>query len=94
MNKLMKVAFVGLMPLSILAAGATSTMSQEVFVDAPYDFYDDTRDVVVDDGIEFEGAILASESGMQRCAETFRSFEPATGTYTGYDGLIRRCPYI
>lgn len=52
------------------------------------------------------GAIIANEArgdeyydgdegdGVGRCAATFRSFNPATGTYTGYDGIVRPCPYL
>ena len=29
-----------------------------------------------------------------RCAQTYRSFEPDTGLYTGYDGVRRTCPYL
>lgn len=28
------------------------------------------------------------------CADTYRSFEPSTGMYTGYDGVRRTCPYL
>jgi BA14K-like protein len=30
----------------------------------------------------------------ERCAQTYRSFEPSTGMYTGYDGQRRTCPYL
>lgn len=33
-------------------------------------------------------------SDWERCAETYRSFEPRTGMYTGYDGVRRTCPPI
>lgn len=39
-----------------------------------------------DDGYDADGA--------ERCAAEFRSFNPATGTYTGYDGVVRPCPYL
>lgn len=32
--------------------------------------------------------------GWQRCESTYRSFEPSTGMYTGYDGIRRTCPYL
>lgn len=32
--------------------------------------------------------------GMQRCAETFRSFDPNAGTYVTYQGEVRVCPYL
>lgn len=51
------------------------------------------------------GGILLSEaarsehrreysSEWQRCGDTYRSFEPETGMYTGYDGTRRTCPYL
>ena len=30
----------------------------------------------------------------RRCAQTYRSFEPNTGMYTGYDGERHTCPYL
>jgi hypothetical protein len=35
-----------------------------------------------------------SGGGYARCEATFRSFDPATGTYVGYDGVRRMCPYL
>ena len=39
-------------------------------------------------------ALSGGGSGYGRCAATFRSFDPDTGTYVGYDGVRRRCPYL
>ena len=36
----------------------------------------------------------ASEDDMERCASTFRSFDPDTGTYVTYGGEVRVCPYL
>jgi hypothetical protein len=33
-------------------------------------------------------------SDWERCAQTYRSFEPSTGMYTGYDGERHTCPYL
>jgi len=33
-------------------------------------------------------------SSWNRCAQTYRSFDPDTGTYTGYDGIRHTCPYL
>ena len=33
-------------------------------------------------------------SAWNRCAQTYRSFDSDTGTYTGYDGVQRTCPYL
>jgi hypothetical protein len=32
--------------------------------------------------------------GYARCRATFRSFDPESGTYVGYDGVRRMCPYL
>jgi hypothetical protein len=56
-------------------------------------------------GAAIIGGIILSEAARadhrrdhgddwQRCADTFRSFEPSTGMYTGYDGVRRTCPYL
>jgi hypothetical protein len=35
-----------------------------------------------------------SGGGYARCEATFRSFDPSSGTYVGYDGVRRMCPYL
>lgn len=35
-----------------------------------------------------------SSGGYARCEATFRSFDPSSGTYVGYDGVRRMCPYL
>ncbi|MGO4570752.1 BA14K family protein [Microvirga sp. 2TAF3] len=35
---------------------------------------------------------IAAQGTSAYCAQRFRSYNPATGTYTGYDGRQRRCP--
>lgn len=56
-------------------------------------------------GAAIIGGVLLSEatrsahrrdhgSDWERCEETYRSFEPSTGMYTGYDGIRRPCPYL
>lgn len=32
--------------------------------------------------------------GVARCAAAFKSFDPDSGTYTGYDGVRHTCPYL
>lgn len=34
----------------------------------------------------------AAQSQHAYCAQRFRSYDPASGTYMGYDGVRRRCP--
>jgi BA14K-like protein len=63
------------------------------------------RNVALGIGAAIIGGIVLSEtaraehrrdhsSAWDRCAETYRSFEPSTGMYTGYDGVRRTCPYL
>jgi BA14K-like protein len=37
-------------------------------------------------------AQYAPEDPVAYCASRFRSYDPATGFYRGYDGFLRRCP--
>ena len=43
-------------------------------------------------GTVLGNAISHPYRGGSSCEERFRSYKPATGTYTGYDGLQHRCP--
>jgi hypothetical protein len=63
------------------------------------------RDAGIGIGALIIGGIILSEAARaehqrdhgddwQRCADTYRSFEPSTGMYTGYDGIRRTCPYL
>lgn len=36
----------------------------------------------------------ADDSDMAQCADRYRSFDPASGTYLGYDGERHVCPYL
>ena len=37
------------------------------------------------------GGVLATEAQGGYCARRYRSYDPASGTYLGYDGLRHRC---
>ena len=61
--------------------------------------------VAIGIGAAIIGGIILSEaarsqhryehsSDWERCEQTYRSFEPRTGMYTGYDGIRRTCPYL
>ena len=63
------------------------------------------RNAAIGIGAAIIGGIVLSEaaraehrqshgSDWERCAQTYRSFEPSTGLYTGYDGVRRTCPYL
>ncbi len=43
---------------------------------------------------DYYGGAYAYDDGFARCEATFRSFDPRTGTYMGYDGFRHRCPYL
>jgi len=38
------------------------------------------------------GPVVAQNSDASYCAARFRSYDPASGTYLGYDGLRHPCP--
>jgi hypothetical protein len=52
---------------------------------APYGYYDEP--VVVDDGYA-----AAPGGSDQYCAQRYRSYDPRTGTFMGYDGVRHPCP--
>ncbi len=62
---------------------------------APYaaGAYDDGYDDDDYAGYSYRGR-YAGSGGEARCEATFRSFDPASGTYMGYDGVRRMCPYL
>jgi hypothetical protein len=55
---------------------------------APYGYYDDSYSY--DDEPVYE---VAPQSGAdQYCRQRFQSYDPASGTYLGYDGERHPCP--
>jgi hypothetical protein len=38
------------------------------------------------------GPAVAQNDGASYCASRFRSYDPASGTYLGYDGMRHPCP--
>jgi opacity protein-like surface antigen len=63
------------------------------------------RNATIGIGAAIIGGIVLSEAARsehrqqhagdwQRCADTYKSFEPSTGMYTSYDGERRTCPYL
>lgn len=59
------------------------------FVGVPY-YYNDYYD---DDYVEYR-SYGGGGGGDEECAARYRSYDPATGTFLGYDGLRHRCPYL
>jgi BA14K-like protein len=59
-----------------------------------YAYYDGGYDVgypAVAAPVVAEGAVVAGEDASY-CAQRYRSYDPATGTYLGFDGLRHPCP--
>jgi len=52
-------------------------------IGSQYPYYGSGYDTYPQDG---------SEDSSASCASTYRSYDPATGTYLGYDGLRHPCP--
>lgn len=70
------------------AAGAIAgaALGSYAYYDDPY-YYNDPY--YYDDG----GAVVVSGGGdPSYCAQRYRSYDPASGTYLGYDGLRHPCP--
>jgi hypothetical protein len=55
-----------------------------------YGFGEQNRYYNAEPGAQFGAEARAGD--MQRCETRFRSFDPATGTYTGFDGARHACP--
>jgi hypothetical protein len=68
-----------------LALGA---LGSSYYYSDPY-YYDDTY-AYVDDGQY--AAAPASDSDAAYCAQRYRSYDPASGTYLNYDGNRYPCP--
>jgi hypothetical protein len=54
------------------------------------DSYYDSPDYYSDSGVEVAPAPAGVDASY--CAQRFRSYDPATGTYLGYDGQPHPCP--
>jgi hypothetical protein len=51
-------------------------------------YYDD------DDYYDEVGPAYAGDDGIAQCQARYRSFDPESGTFLGYDGLRHPCPYL
>ena len=61
----------------------------------PYGYYgDDYYDngYYDDGGVAVVGAAPVEGDGSAYCAQRYRSYDPASGTYLGYDGMRHPCP--
>jgi hypothetical protein len=72
------------------AAAAGLLLSAPLWAGGTY-AYDEPYD---SDGGYEGGYAEYNGGGVARCEATFRSFDPASGTYMGYDGIRRTCPYL
>jgi hypothetical protein len=54
-------------------------------------YYDDTY---YDDGGYYDGGYAAGGDAYAQCAARYQSFDPASGTFLGYDGERHPCPYL
>lgn len=107
MNEQMRRCAVGLLALGLTSSFSLAAAAQVLVDDddnyvveeryieddpvPPFAQFDDDDD---DDEDVDEVRVVYRSDGMQRCAATFRSFDAATGTYVGYDGVTRLCPYL
>jgi hypothetical protein len=57
----------------------------------PYAYDDYAYDGGYDGG--YDGAYVTASGGdVQYCMQRFRSYDPSSGTYLGYDGARHPCP--
>jgi len=95
MNEIMQRCAVGLLALGLISGFGSVVVAQEVDEDG-YLIEEPAPPIaeIDDDEDDDEEVTLANRDGMQRCADTFRSFDPRTGTYVTYQGETRFCPYL
>ena len=98
MNEQLRRCAFGLLALGLVTgAGMTAAGAQDIDRDryVIQDRYvaDEPIGVVADPDDDAD-AVAMDQDAMQRCADTFRSFDPSTGSYVTYDGETRTCPYL
>jgi hypothetical protein len=69
---------------------------------APYGYYDDGYDSAYYDNGDYDygpnvaygsgEVVAAAPADPASCAQIYRSYDPASGTYLGYDGMRHPCP--
>jgi hypothetical protein len=74
--------------LGVGALAAAATWPYYGYGGYPYYGYDDTAYYPYGYGVSY----AAAGNGSAYCAQRFRSYDPASGTYLGYDGLRHPCP--
>jgi hypothetical protein len=73
---------------AIAANDAYAYYGGPAYYDQPA-YYDDQY---VDDGAVAVVPVPAGEDSAAYCAQRYRSYDPASGTYLGFDGLRHACP--
>jgi hypothetical protein len=73
---------------AIAANDAYAYYGGPAYYDAPA-YYDDQY---VDDGAVAVVPVPAGEDSAAYCAQRYRSYDPASGTYLGFDGQRHPCP--
>jgi hypothetical protein len=84
----------GAVAAGVVIGGAIAANNAYAYYDGPayYDapaYYDDQY---VDDGAVAVVPVPAGEDSAAYCAQRYRSYDPASGTYLGFDGLRHPCP--
>jgi hypothetical protein len=77
------------------AAFATGLAIGGAYGYGPDYYYDNGPDYAYSDyGYEDPGVAVTTETGVDAsyCAQRYRSWDPASGTYLGYDGQRHPCP--
>lgn len=93
MYELIKRCALGLATTGMILGGGLSAQAQVV----EDDLYVIEEPQVVeepDDDDAEEEVVVLDQTGMARCAATFRSFDSASGTYLTFEGETRPCPYL
>lgn len=108
MNEQTRNCLIALLSLGLAMSYSMAASAQIIAADPPaviieddddpaviVDDYDDDPAVIVEDDYDDEPTVvIANRDGMDRCAATFRSFDPDSGTYVTYAGETVRCPYL
>jgi hypothetical protein len=99
MNKQIRHCAVGFLALALTSSyslvAAAQMVDEDGYVVEEGYFTDEADEPVVQfDGDDDGQVLVVSPAGMQRCVETFQSFDPGTGTYVTYQGETRICPYL
>ena len=94
MNEQIRYFLAALLSLGLAASFSIAASAQDIVEETYTVEESDPPEVVVEDYVDDPEVVLADRDGMDRCAETFRSFDPDTGTYVTYGGETVRCPYL